>query len=205
MKKKRIVILGSTGSIGTRTLEVISSLPGRFEVVGLTGKKEIDILERQIREYHPKVVAVLEGAEELEKRVRGRGVKILSGEEGLLEVAKYKEADLVVAAIAGASSLILVLEAIRAGKTIALASKEAMVMAGKLIREEADRNKVKILPVDSEHNAIFQCLQGEKIRDVKRLILTASGGPFYNRSREALRSEERRVGKEGRSRWSPYH
>ncbi len=188
MRKKRIVILGSTGSIGRRTLEVIASLPERFEVVGLTGKKEIDILERQIREYHPKLVAVLEGAEELEKRVRGMEVKILSGEEGLVEVAKYKEANLVVSAIVGAPSLILTLEAIRAGKTIALASKEAMVMAGRLIREEADRAKVNILPVDSEHNAIFQCLQGGGTRDVKKLILTASGGPFYNRSRESLAS-----------------
>jgi len=135
MKKKRIVILGSTGSIGTRTLEVIAALPGRFEVVGLAGKGDLDSLERQIEKYRPKLVAVIEGAEDLKKRVGEKEVKVLSGEAGLVEVVKYKEADLVVLAIVGASSLLPTLEAIRAGKTIALASKEAMVMAGKLIRK----------------------------------------------------------------------
>lgn len=188
MKRKRIVILGSTGSIGMRTLEVIAAFPDRFEVVGLTGKGEIDTLERQIGKYHPKIVALLEGDDELKKRVKDKEVKILWGEEGLVEVAKYKEADLVVSAIVGASSLIPTLEAIRAGKTIALASKEAMVMAGKLLREEANRARVDILPIDSEPNAIFQCLKGEGRREVKRLILTASGGPFYNRDRGDLAS-----------------
>ena len=186
MKKKRIVILGSTGSIGTNTLKVIDTFPDRFEVVGLSGRGEIDVLESQIDKYHPKLVAVLQGAEELKKRVKGRGIKILSGEEGLVEVARYEEADLVVLAIVGAPSLIPTLEAVRAGKTVALASKEAMVMAGKLIREEADRAGVDILPIDSEPNAIFQCLKGAGTKEVRRLILTASGGPFYNRKRDDL-------------------
>ncbi|NOX97914.1 MAG: 1-deoxy-D-xylulose-5-phosphate reductoisomerase [Nitrospirae bacterium] len=188
MKKKRVVILGSTGSIGTRTLEVIAALPGRFEVVGLAGKGDLDSLKRQIEQYRPKLVAVIEGAEDLKKLVGEKEVKILSGEAGLVEVAKYKEADLVVLAIVGASSLLPTLEAIRAGKTIALASKEAMVMAGKLIRREAERAKVDILPIDSEPNAIFQCLKGEEKKEVKRLILTASGGPFYNMDKESLAS-----------------
>ncbi|MCD5402104.1 1-deoxy-D-xylulose-5-phosphate reductoisomerase [candidate division NPL-UPA2 bacterium] len=186
--KKRIVILGSTGSIGGSTLKVVAAFPDRFEVVGLTGKREIDILERQIGEHHPELVALLEGAEELRRRVKGRKVKVLSGEEGLVEVAKYKEADLVVSAIVGTPSLIPTLEAIRSGKSVALASKEAMVMAGRLLREEAERAKVALLPVDSEPNAIFQCLQGAGRKEVKKLILTASGGPFYNWDKEALSS-----------------
>ncbi len=211
MKKKRLIILGSTGSIGENTLKVVAAFPDRFEVVGLTGKREIDILERQIGEYRPELVTLLEGAEELKKRVRGKkfrlvksnppqadavrpgawtsnGVKVLSGEEGLVEVAKYKEADLVVSAIVGAPSLIPTLEAIRSGKSVALASKEAMVMAGRLLREEAKKAKVALLPIDSEPNAIFQCLQGGGGKEVKRLILTASGGPFYDWDQEALSS-----------------
>lgn len=188
MKKKRIVILGSTGSIGMNTLKVINAFPDRFEVVGLTGRGEIDVLEKQVREHRPALVALLEGGEELGERVKGEKVKVLSGEEGLVEVAKYKEADLVVSAIVGAPSLIPILKAIRSGKTIALASKEAMVMAGKLLVEEAKRARVNILPVDSEPNAIFQCLKGQGMKEVKRLILTASGGAFYNRDKEALAS-----------------
>ena len=208
MKKKRIVVLGSTGSIGMNTLKVVTAFPDRFEVVGLTGKGEIDILERQIGEHHPELVALLEGAEELRRRVKGRkvnpvrskspeaitvpsgwtsnGVKIISGEEGLVEVARHKDADLVVSAIVGAPSLIPTLEAIRSGKSVALASKEAMVMAGGLLREEVKKAKVNLLPIDSEPNAIFQCLRGAGKKEVKRLILTASGGPFYNWDQEAL-------------------
>ncbi len=187
---KRICILGSTGSIGTQTLEVIATLPDRLQVAGLTGKDEVELIHQQVERWHPEVVALAEApaADELRRRLGRKSLRILSGEEGIVEVAKHQGADLVVSAIVGSASLIPTLEAIRSGKTIALASKEGMVMAGKLLREEAEKSKVDILPVDSEPNAIFQCLRGEERRKVRRLILTASGGPFYNFSESQLAS-----------------
>ena len=187
---KRISILGCTGSIGTQTLEVIAAFPDRLQVVGLTGKDEVELIHRQIERYHPEVVALAEtpAADELRRRVGQKEVRVLSGEEGIVEVAKHEGADLVVMAIVGSPSLIPTLEAIRSGKTIALASKEGVVMAGRLLMEEAKKNGVEILPIDSEPNAIFQCLRGEDRRKVRRLILTASGGPFYNFSQSQLAS-----------------
>lgn len=187
---KRISILGSTGSVGTQTLEVIATLPDRLQVVGLTGKDEVELIHQQIERYHPEVVAMAEApaAGELRRRVGQKEVRVLSGEEGIVEVAKHHGADLVVMAIVGSASLTPTLEAIRSGKTIALASKEGVVMAGRLLREEAKKSGVEILPVDSEPNAIFQCLRGEERRKVRRLLLTASGGPFYNFSESNLKS-----------------
>lgn len=188
MEKKRVIILGSTGSIGQRTLKVISSLAdkSKFEVVGLSGKDEVDLLEEQAREYRPQVVALLEGAEELRKRLKGLDIKVLSGEEGLQEVAEYSGANLALLAIVGAASLRPALAVLRSGKTLALASKEAVVMAGEILRREAEAAGVRILPVDSEPNAIFQCLEGRDPKEIKKLILTASGGAFYKRSSESL-------------------
>ncbi|MCD5390767.1 1-deoxy-D-xylulose-5-phosphate reductoisomerase [candidate division NPL-UPA2 bacterium] len=187
---KRISILGSTGSVGTQTLEVIATLPDRLQVVGLTGKDEVELIHQQIERYHPEVVAMAEApaAGELRRRVGQKEVRVLSGEEGIVEVAKHHGADLVVMAIVGSASLTPTLEAIRSGKTIALASKEGVVMAGRLLMEEAKKSGVEILPVDSEPNAIFQCLRGEERRKVRRLLLTASGGPFYNFSESNLKS-----------------
>lgn len=187
---KRISILGSTGSVGTQTLEVIATLPDRLQVVGLTGKGEVELIHQQIERYHPEVVAMAEApaAGELRRRVGQKEVRVLSGEEGIVEVAKHHGADLVVMAIVGSASLTPTLEAIRSGKTIALASKEGVVMAGRLLMEEAKKSGVEILPVDSEPNAIFQCLRGEERRKVRRLLLTASGGPFYNFSESNLKS-----------------
>ncbi|MCK4261740.1 1-deoxy-D-xylulose-5-phosphate reductoisomerase [bacterium] len=187
---KRISILGSTGSVGTQTLEVIATFPDRFQVVGLAGKSEVELIREQVERWHPEVVALMEtpAADELRRRLGRKGVRILSGEEGIVEVAKYEGADLVLSAIVGSPSLIPTLEAIRSGKTIALASKEGVVMTGRLLMEEAKRSGVDILPVDSEPNAIFQCLRGEDERKVRRLILTASGGPFYNFSESQLAS-----------------
>jgi len=188
MIKKKVVVLGSTGSIGINTLRVITRLRNRFQIVALAAKKNVNLLEKQIRKFHPEVIALANKKSAQELRGRFKSMKILDGEEGLIEVARLKEADLVVSAIVGASGLIPTLEAIRAGKRVALANKEALVMAGEIIMNEAHKKGVKILPIDSEHSAIFQCLKGEKGRKISRIILTASGGPFLNYSLKQLKS-----------------
>lgn len=179
---KRISILGSTGSVGTRTLEVIGGRAGDFKVVGLVAGDNIDLLESQIRTFKPDVVAV--ARDELAELLQSRKlpVTVLSGEEGVREVAVLDSADIVVCAIVGSASLLPTFEAVRAGKDIALASKEALVMAGEIIMAEASSRGVRIIPVDSEHSAVFQCLNGRGIEDVRRLILTASGGAFLKKS-----------------------
>ncbi|MBI3995577.1 MAG: 1-deoxy-D-xylulose-5-phosphate reductoisomerase [Nitrospirae bacterium] len=182
---KKIVLLGSTGSIGGNTLQLAADFPDRFEVVGLTAGSNDAKLLTQIERFHPRAAAVADeaAADRLRRRCRGRRdlkTEILSGMEGLVRVATLEEADMVVSAIVGSAGLLPTLEAIRAKKPIALANKEPMVMAGPIMREEARRHGVAILPVDSEHSAIFQSLSGQRQRDVRRLILTASGGPLLD-------------------------
>jgi len=180
---KKITILGSTGSIGLSALDVIGKNPRRFQVVALAAGQNVKLLKNQIEIFKPKIVSVStkENALKLRQSLNlNNKIKILYGNEGLNETAAFPEADIVVSAISGAAGLMPTFAAINAGKDIALANKETMVMAGEIVNRRAKLKKVKILPVDSEHSAIFQCLQGEKIENLKRIILTASGGPFLN-------------------------
>ncbi|MDI6615390.1 MAG: 1-deoxy-D-xylulose-5-phosphate reductoisomerase [Syntrophaceae bacterium] len=183
---KAISILGSTGSIGVSTLDVIAGNPSRFRVVALAAGRNLELLERQIETFRPEVVSVIDDdhARRLHARIGSTAVAILSGDAGYREVASHGTADMVVSAMAGAAGLSPTMVAIDAGKDIALANKETMVMAGGLVMERAASRGVKIIPVDSEHSAIFQCLAGHNRGEVRRLILTASGGPFYNLPKE---------------------
>lgn len=188
---KRLTILGSTGSIGRNALDIVSSHRDLFKVAVLTAGNNIDLLEKQIRSFSPDVVAVAgeEAARELRRAVGKRlasSLEILSGEDGISQAAEYEGADFVLSAIVGAAGLIPTLSAIRAGKTIGLANKEALVMAGGIVMREAKMRGAGILPVDSEHSAIFQCIEGHRKSDIKKIILTASGGPFFDRSFEEL-------------------
>ncbi len=187
---KNISILGSTGSIGVSTLDVIVKNPSRFRVLALSAGKNLKLLKDQIDLFGPKVVSVLDEycADQLVDMLGDSpGTKVLWGDDGYREIASFKEADMVVSAIVGAAGLLPTVEAINAGKDVALANKETMVMAGSLVVEKAKTMGVNILPVDSEHGAIFQCLQGQNREDVRKIILTASGGPFFRLSREKLK------------------
>jgi 1-deoxy-D-xylulose-5-phosphate reductoisomerase len=179
---KRLAILGSTGSIGINTLDIVRRFPERFEVISLSAGLNVALLKEQVLRFQPRMVSVLnqELGEALRKGLPGIGVEIVSGVEGLIRVATHPEVDQVVSAMVGAVGLIPTLSAIKTGKSIALANKEPLVMAGKLFMEEAKKNGARILPVDSEHSAIFQALLGHRKEDIRRLILTASGGPFLN-------------------------
>lgn len=181
---KRLSILGSTGSIGVNTLQIVSQFPEQFEVVSLSAGLNIQLLKHQILQFRPKVVSVLnkELSDTLRRDLPDVPVEIVHGVEGLIRVATHPEVDQVVSAIVGAVGLIPTLSAIKTGKTIALANKEPLVMAGKIVMEAAKQNHAQILPVDSEHSAIFQSLLGHQKEDVHRLVLTASGGPFLNLS-----------------------
>lgn len=191
MQKKNIVILGSTGSVGTQTLDVIRR-DKNMNVMGLTTHVNIDLLEAQIIEFKPQMVCVVQEnkAIELKKRLRhmGQRVEVVSGEEGLQMVATLDEAELVVTAVVGMVGLIPTIKAIKSGKHIALANKETLVTAGEMVMQLAKDNHVSILPVDSEHSAIFQCLQGNAPSAVSKLILTASGGPFREYGKEQLKT-----------------
>lgn len=184
---KKIAILGSTGSIGTQTLEVVRE-NGDLEVLGLAAGNNIKLLEEQIREFHPKLVAVWteEKAKELRENVKDLSVKVLSGMDGLIEVATIAESEILVTAIVGMIGIRPTIEAIKAGKDIALANKETLVTAGHIIMPLAKANNVAILPVDSEHSAIFQSLQGNSRSALHKILLTASGGPFRGKQREEL-------------------
>ncbi|KQC10520.1 MAG: 1-deoxy-D-xylulose 5-phosphate reductoisomerase [Smithella sp. SDB] len=187
---KKITILGSTGSIGLSALDVIEKNSQRFQVEALTAGRNIKLLKKQIEKFKPKAVAVSnkETALKLHDSLTSKNkVKVLYDEEGLKEVASFPSADTVISAIAGSAGLIPTLAAIEAGKNIALANKETMVMAGEIITRRAIKKRVKIIPVDSEHSAIFQCLEGQNRKNLRRIILTASGGPFLNFSRNELR------------------
>lgn len=184
--KEKITIIGSTGSIGTQTLDICRDY--NIKVLGLSSYSNIDLLEKQIREFEPKVACVVnkDRAKELAIKVRDLDVKILSGEEGLIEVATVSGAEAVVTAVVGISGLLPTVAAIRAGLDICLANKETLVTGGHIVTKLAREYGVKILPVDSEHSAIFQSMQGFSKRDIKRILLTASGGPFFGKKREEL-------------------
>ena len=184
---KKIAILGSTGSIGTQTLEVVRE-NGDIQVLGLAAGNNIKLLEEQIREFRPKFAAVWseEKAKELRDKVKDLDVKILSGMEGLIEISILPESEILVTAIVGMIGLRPTIAAIKAGKDIALANKETLVTAGHIIMPLAKEYNVKILPVDSEHSAIFQSLQGNNRSELHKILLTASGGPFRGRTREEL-------------------
>ena len=184
---KKIVILGSTGSIGTQTLEVVRENKD-IEVLALAAGNNITLLEQQIREFHPRLVGVWaeEKAEELKSRIRDTGTKVVSGMDGLLEIAQIEGSEILVTAIVGMIGIRPTIAAIEAGKDIALANKETLVTAGHIIMPLAKKMGVKILPVDSEHSAIFQSLQGSRRSEVKKILLTASGGPFRGKKQEDL-------------------
>ncbi len=185
---KKIAILGSTGSIGTQTLEVVRSNP-ELQVVALAAGSSVEKMEEQIREFHPVLAAMWteKAAEELRVRVADTGVRVVSGMEGLLEIAVMPESQVLVTAIVGMIGIRPTIAAIEAGKDIALANKETLVTAGHIIMPLAQRHGVAVLPVDSEHSAIFQSLNGEPADKIEKILLTASGGPFRGRSREQLK------------------
>src|SRR5579885_2686186 len=185
---KKIVILGSTGSIGTQALDIVARHPDRFQVVGLAAGKKIDVVEEQIRRFHPKRVSVADAADAkaLCDKFSKNGIEILVGAEGNCSLVQDPECDFVISAIVGAAGLKPTMTALESGKTVALANKESLVIAGEIMTRKAKEKGVALIPIDSEHSAIFQALQGNRARDVKRLILTASGGPFFQRSKESL-------------------
>ncbi len=190
---KNIVILGSTGSIGKSTLDVILRFPERFKVIGLTAGKNIDLLIKQIEQFNPMVVAV--SSEDSYKslkskiknsKIKNKNLEILVGQEGIISVAKMQEADIVLSAIVGAAGLLPTIASIQTGKTVAIANKETLVMAGDYVISQVKRYGTLLIPVDSEHSAIFQCLNVHNRRFVKKIILTASGGPFFGKRAEEL-------------------
>lgn len=185
---KNLVILGSTGSIGASTLDIVSKFPQDFRVVGLTAGSKAEVLEEQIRIFRPDVVALSSpiAARELRSRIGNTPVEILAGEEGLCAVAGLPQGDLVISAIVGGAGLKPTIAAIEAGKAVALANKEPMVMAGQLMQMKAQKHGVKIFPIDSEHSAIFQSMEGHRKIDIRRVVLTASGGPFWDWDHKSL-------------------
>lgn len=186
---KKIAILGSTGSIGTQTLDVVRANKD-IEVLGVSAGHNIGKLEEQIREFSPRLAAVWDekAADDLRLRIKDTNTRVVSGMEGLLELATMPETEILVTAIVGMLGIRPTIEAIRAGKDIALANKETLVTAGHLIMPMADEFGVQILPVDSEHSAIFQALHGENKREVSKLLITASGGPFRGRKTDELKN-----------------
>lgn len=181
-------ILGSTGSIGSSTLDVVRRSEGAFRVAGLAAGGNIRVLDEQIRRFRPRVVSVRRPEDAAGLRRRFRGVRFASGSGGAEDVAALPENDVVVAAIPGIQGLGPTLAAVRAGKRVALANKESLVAAGAFLRREASKSGAEILPVDSEHSGVFQCLAAARKRDIRRVILTASGGPFFRTSPRALRT-----------------
>ncbi|MGB9892873.1 MAG: 1-deoxy-D-xylulose-5-phosphate reductoisomerase [Candidatus Saccharicenans sp.] len=179
--KKKLVILGSTGSIGQNTLTVVRNFPDQFQILGLAAGRNIGLLAKQIEEFNPRLVTVEKkiDAQRLSREISRRNIKILYGDQGYQEIASMGQADLVISAITGIAGLKPTLAALEAGKNLALANKESMVVAGALIRKVASQTGARIIPIDSEHSGIFQCLSGQKKKYVKRIFLTASGGPFF--------------------------
>ncbi|MFV9567495.1 1-deoxy-D-xylulose-5-phosphate reductoisomerase [Thermoanaerobacter mathranii] len=184
---KKVIILGSTGSIGTQTLNVIKNFRENFEIVGLTAYNNVELLSKQIREFNPRVVAVKDEdkANQLREKLE-ENIEILTGSKGLQEIVKY-DADLVVIAVEGIAGLLPTITAIQTGKDIALANKEVLVTAGQIVMDLAKKKGIRLLPIDSEHSAILQCLKGNDRKEISRLILTASGGPFRGKKKEALK------------------
>lgn len=186
--KKRLAILGSTGSIGTQTLEVVVSHPGRFQVEVLTAGDNVERLVEQCHRFRPNhvVIANEDRADYLKSRLAGLPVKIYSGTSSIEQIVELESIDMVVAAMVGFSGLVPTLKAVRAGKPVALANKETLVVAGDLVMKAARQGGVPVYPVDSEHSAIFQCLAGETGNQIEKIILTASGGPFLGWNRKSL-------------------
>src|SRR5581483_6885013 len=192
MSPRGISILGSTGSIGCNTLRVVEALGAeRFRVVALGAGRNIEILAEQVARHQPETVSVEteEASEQLKKQLKKRKVRVPSiaiGEAGLIEVATHERADCVVSATVGAIGFVPTLRALEAGKRVALANKETLVMAGELMTRAAEKSGAELLPVDSEHNALHQCMRGEKRNEVRRIVLTASGGPFRTKDKAAM-------------------
>ena len=185
---KRISILGSTGSIGTQCLDVISGNRDRFSVAALSCSKSVELLCRQIEEFSPAAVCVAEEADAAELSKKYSGIEFFHGDEGLSAIAAMEDCDMVVNSLMGMRGLEPTMAAIEAGKDIAFANKETLVVGGQLVMDAVKRRGVKLLPVDSEHSAVFQCIQGSAGNEIRRLILTASGGPFRGYSAEQLKS-----------------
>ncbi|MBR1976711.1 1-deoxy-D-xylulose-5-phosphate reductoisomerase [bacterium] len=183
--KKKVTILGSTGSIGTQALEVVEKLEGEIEVLGLACAKNIEKLRAQIKKFKPKMVCVSDYSDAKVLESEFPEIKVVSGDEGLLEIATNKEADMLLTATNGKAGLKPTIEAIKCGIDIALANKETLVMAGDIVMPLAKKHNVKVLPVDSEHSAIFQCSDG-KFNFVEKIVITASGGPFLNWEKEKI-------------------
>ena len=187
-KMVNVSILGSTGSIGRSCLEVIEKLSHRFKVLGLAAGRNTGLLEKQVERFKPEIVSVerKEEAEALKEKFKGSSLRVTYSQEGAEEIASLAENDTVVSAITGISGLRPTLAALKAGKKIALANKESMVVAGPLIRKEVQESGSQVIPVDSEHSGVFQCLAKEKMENVRRVILTASGGPFFRSSSQEM-------------------
>jgi 1-deoxy-D-xylulose-5-phosphate reductoisomerase len=186
---KSLALLGSTGSIGRNTLQIVAGFPDKFQIKTLAAKTSIDLLVDQIRDFRPEAVAVFDEptAQRLSRMLPGGlGVEIMHGPEGYRAVASWDGVDMTVGAMVGAAGLEPVVAAIAAGKDIALANKETLVMAGELVKAAAHQKGVRLLPIDSEHSAIFQCLHGHRAQDVDKILLTASGGPFLDTPAEAF-------------------
>lgn len=190
---ENISILGSTGSIGRSTLDVVDKSGGKFNVRGLAAGRNLDLLCRQVEKFKPKIVSLekKEDADEFRRNCKEYALRITYGQEGAEEVARFEENDIIVSAITGINGLRPTLAAVKAGKRVALANKESMVVAGPLIQETVQKSGAQIIPVDSEHSGIFQCLAKERIEDVKKVILTASGGPFLQTSIEKMKNKTR--------------
>lgn len=188
LQKKKIAILGSTGSIGVNALDVVENLPEKFEITALTANNNVDLLERQIRKFKPAVAVIgeKEKARILSERIDGV-CPVFYGSEGLIRMAKETDYDILLSALVGFAGLSPTIEGIKRGKRIALANKETLVAAGEYVIKLAEEHDSEILPVDSEHSAIFQTLVGEKRKNLRKIILTASGGPFFNKSVEELK------------------
>ena len=184
---KRLCVLGSTGSIGRQTLDIVKNHPELFRIVSLSAHQNVELLTSQIRDFAPEAVAVTDenSAKAIQSGFDGR-VTVTSGLKSLIDLVESEDVDIVVNGLVGSVGLDSTLAAIRAGKTLALANKESMVVGGELVRKELKKHRTSIIPVDSEHNAVFQCLTGEDPKNLKRIILTGSGGPFRNRKIESL-------------------
>ncbi len=187
---KHIILLGSTGSIGDSVLDIVAKRPDQFSILGLVARHSDKKIEEQIRAFSPRFVALADpdAAQRLRSRINDPAIQILDGPKGVTEVAAHPESDLVISAIVGGAGLVPTLAAIRAGRRVALANKEPMVMAGQLMQKEAQLRGIPIFPIDSEHSAIFQSLVGHRREDVRRIILTASGGPFWDCSEDVVKS-----------------
>jgi 1-deoxy-D-xylulose-5-phosphate reductoisomerase len=187
---KKIALLGSTGSIGTNTLDIVARHPDYFQIVSLAAGKNIDVVTEQIRQFNPKLVSVCDeaDAQTLQRQFSNQKVEIVFGNEGAKAVACHESADLVISAIVGAAGLEPTLTALQAGKAVALANKESLIIAGKIMTQEAKRQGTTLFPIDSEHSAIFQALEGNDAKSLKRILLTASGGPFFNKPLEEFQN-----------------